>query len=117
MTEDGFRRMALSMPGAIEGAHMGHPDFRLNGRIFASLHGNGESGMVKLTPDEQAAVMRDDPATFTPSSGAWGRQGCTNVWLTTATESALRGAMLMAWEHAGTAKPSRGTRTPRVKKA
>jgi hypothetical protein len=110
MTEDGFRRVALGMPGAIEGAHMGHPDFRLNGRIFASLHGNGETGMVKLTPEEQAAVMRDGPEMFTPSSGAWGRQGSTNVRLAVVTESALRGAMLLAWEQAGAANAARATR-------
>lgn len=116
MTEDGFRRLALSMPGAIEGAHMGHPDFRRNGRIFASLHNNGETGMVILAPDEQAAVMRDGPDIFTPSPGAWGRKGCTTVRLVVASESALRGAMWLAWEHAGAANASRRPRALRKRK-
>ena len=58
---------------------MGHPDFRANGRIFATLHPGERTGMVKLTPDEQRAFMRDHPDVFEPSSGAWGRQGCTTV--------------------------------------
>lgn len=127
MREDDFRRVALSMPDAIEAAHMGHPDFRVNGRIFASLHAGGESGMVKLTPEEQAVVVRESPSMFQPSSGAWGRQGCTNVLLATATQRAVKGAMLLAWERmaAAPARPTasrarnvrRETKAPRPAKA
>jgi hypothetical protein len=98
MTADEFRAMVLALEGAVEGAHMGHPDFRANGRIFASLHSGDRLGMVKLTPEEQRACMRDAPETFEPSSGAWGRQGCTNVRLATADRRAVRAAILLAYE-------------------
>ena len=74
-----FRRLALSFDGAIEGSHMNHPDFRVNGRIFATIHPDDRRGMVKLTPDEQARFVSEHPAMFTPENGAWGRQGCTRV--------------------------------------
>jgi hypothetical protein len=109
VTADDFRRLALDMQGAIESAHMGHPDFRANGRIFATLHGDDQWGMVKLAPDEQREFMRMNPAMFVPSSGAWGRQGCTNVRLESAHEATVRGAMLLAWQH--TAGPSRRKRS------
>jgi hypothetical protein len=98
MTGDEFREMILSMPGAAEGSHMGHPDFRANGRIFASLRSGDRLGMVKLTPGEQRACMRDAPGTFEPSSGAWGRQGCTDVLLAAARPAAVRAAVLLAFE-------------------
>lgn len=100
MTPDGFRDIALSLPGAVEGSHMNHPDFRANGRIFASLHGAVPTGMVKLTPEEQAEFLKLRPAMFQPSSGAWGRQGCTNVILAKADARTLRQAMTLAWEGA-----------------
>ena len=76
MTADRFRRIALGMSGAVEGAHMGHPDFRVGGRIFATIHGDPQFGMVKLTPDQQQQFVHEHPDTFAPESGAWGRQGC-----------------------------------------
>ena len=79
MTADDFREIALSMQGAIERAHMGHPDFRANGKIFATLQADDQRGMVKVAPDEQRVLLREYPKTFTPASGAWGRQGCTMV--------------------------------------
>lgn len=106
MTPDDFRHLALSMQGAIESAHMGHPDFRANGRIFATLHSDDQWGMVKLMPEEQQEVMRINPGMFVPSSGAWGRQGCTNVRLAAAHEPTVRGAMLLAWQSTA-AKPRR----------
>jgi hypothetical protein len=110
MTADAFREVALEMRGAVEGAHMGHPDFRANGRIFASLHANDITGMVKLTPEEQAEFMRLKPKMFTPSPGAWGRQGCTNVVLARADARTLRQAMTLAWEGALARKPARRPR-------
>jgi hypothetical protein len=98
MTAEDFRRLALGMTGAIEGAHMGHPDFRANGRIFATLHSGDRLGMVKLTPEEQREFVRIAPDVFEPSSGAWGRQGCTNVRLPAADASTVRGAIALAWE-------------------
>ncbi len=98
MIPDDFRRIALSLPGAIESAHMGHPDFRANGKIFATLQANDDWGMVKVTPEEQHELMLQAPKTFVPSSGAWGRQGCTNVRLDLADETVVRGALILAWE-------------------
>jgi len=98
MTEDDFRDVALGFAGAIEGAHMGHPDFRANGRVFASLHGNDESGMVKLTPEQQAAFERNHPTVFGAAAGAWGRQGYTKVTLRPAKTPDVRSAMLLAYQ-------------------
>ncbi len=97
MTEDDFRDVALGFDGSVEGAHMGHPDFRANNRIFASLHNEGATGMVKLTPDQQQVFLAEHPAMFTPSPGAWGRGGCTNVLLANARVPAVRAAMQVAW--------------------
>lgn len=100
MTDDDFREIALALDGAVEGAHMGHPDFRANNRIFASLRHDGATGMVKLTPDQQAVFLQEDPRTFTPSPGAWGRGGSTDVALAHARVPAVRAAMQLAWEGA-----------------
>jgi hypothetical protein len=99
MTTDDFRRMALSFPDTIESAHMNHPDFRVNGKIFATLH-NPDDGwaMVKLPPDQQQEFVQLNPAVFVPVNGAWGRQGCTNVRLKTVKEESLRGALTLAWQ-------------------
>src|SRR5690242_19039242 len=99
MTENGFRKIALAMSGAIESAHMGHPDFRANGKILATLHGNKRSGMVKLTPEQQQEFIREHPAMFTPASGAWGRSGSTCVILGEADEEVLGEAMTLACQN------------------
>jgi hypothetical protein len=99
MTTDEFRRLALKMGDAIEGAHMGHPDFRANGKIFATLYPDGESGMVKLTPEQQQDFIVADAVSFAPASGAWGRQGCTTVRLESVEEDALGEAMTLAWRN------------------
>jgi hypothetical protein len=111
MTADSFRRLALELDGVVELSHMGHPDFRVNGRIFATLHTQETRGMVMLTPEEQAVVMREYPGMFEPSAGAWGRQGCTNVRLDAAAVAPVRAAMLLAWERIS-AKPA-----PRARKS
>ena len=98
MTPDDFRALVLAHDGAVEGLHMGHPDFRANGRIFASLHSDDRFGMVKLTPEEQAVLLREHPESFEPSAGAWGRQGCTNVKLASAKKPAVRGAVKLAFD-------------------
>ena len=109
MTAKTFRRIALGMAGAIESAHMGHPDFRVNGRIFATLHADNAHGMVKLTPEQQQRFVHDHTDAFTPESGAWGRQGCTRVRLAAVDEEALGEAMTLAWQNS--------TQAPRTKTA
>jgi hypothetical protein len=99
MTPDEFRRLALKMPGAIEGTHMGHPDFRANGRIFATLYPDGERGMVQLKAEQQADFIRDDAAAFVPASGAWGRGGSTTVQLALVDEDRLGEALTLAWQN------------------
>jgi hypothetical protein len=97
-THETFRRIALGMKDAIEGAHMGHPDFRLNGRIFATIHPDPAYGMVKLTPEQQQEFIRDHPAVFAPENGAWGRAGCTRVRFDAADEETLGVAVTLAWQ-------------------
>jgi hypothetical protein len=94
MTNDEFRKMALEIPKAVEWSHMNHPDFRVAGKIFASLGVPGESwGMVKLTPEQQRTFIEKAPEVFRTSSGAWGRQGYTNVYLASAKASIVRVAL------------------------
>jgi predicted DNA-binding protein (MmcQ/YjbR family) len=107
MTADDFRALALDLPGAVEQSHMGHPDFRANGRIFATLHADDEWGMVKVYPAEQQALMADYPDVFVPAAGAWGRQGCTNVCLKKAKVATVRAALMLAWELVNSQKPPR----------
>ena len=114
MTRDVFRRIALGLPGAVESAHMGHPDFRTNGKIFATLSPDGRKGMVKLTPPQQEAFMDANAEVFTPASGAWGRQGCTMVALDRLDAEVLGEAMTLAWQNAsqGRAAGARRVRRP-----
>ena len=99
MTDQAFRRMALGLTEAVESAHMGHPDFRVNGRIFATLQPARNCGMVILTPEQQQRMLRDAPAIFSPESGAWGRQGCTRVHLDRAEEDIVGEALTLAWRN------------------
>jgi hypothetical protein len=108
MSSRDFRRIALALDGAIESDHMGHPDFRVKNRIFATLHHDRKYGMVKLTPDQQREFMRDNPAAFAPEAGAWGRAGCTSVRLDAVDEDTLGDAMTLAWHNA--VKASAGPR-------
>jgi hypothetical protein len=110
VTADQFRELALALDDVEEHAHMGHPDFRVNGRIFASLLADGQRGTVGLGPAEQAALIAEVPAAFAPAAGAWGRQGWTTVALASADRSHVRGALLLAWE-AAVAAPRRESRS------
>jgi hypothetical protein len=105
-----FRRIVLGMRDAVEGAHMGHADFRVNGRIFASLNGDETRGMVVLTPDEQRRFIEEHPSAFEPESGAWGRSGCTRVHLQHADDETLGEAATLAWQNSVARGPVR-TRT------
>jgi len=115
MTADGFRKLALSFEGATEAAHQRHPDFRVGGKIFATLfYPDKRWGMVKLTPEQQHDLMHDAPEVFTPAAGAWGRQGCTCVRLRAATNAVLLPALEAAWRNALTlASQSGKKRVPR----
>lgn len=116
MTGNNFRRIALGMTGAVEGAHMGHPDFRANGRIFATLHHDRKHGMVKLTPEQQRRFVQSQPEVFSLESGAWGRQGCTRVLLPSADDETLGEAMTLAWQNTAAKAPSRPGASPRSRK-
>ena len=100
MTAEDFRRIALGMEGAIEQAHQGHPDFRVGGRIFATLgYPTREWGMVNLTPEQQRSQVQEYPKAFVPVKGAWGEQGCTNVRLDAIDDETLGEAMTLAWRN------------------
>jgi hypothetical protein len=96
-----FRRIAVSLPETSESAHMDHPDFRVRGKIFATLGWPDQAwGMVKLTREDQEVLVAAEPNVFAPVKGAWGRQGCTNVRLDAASEATLRSALVKAWRRA-----------------
>ena len=78
---------------------MGHPDFRVRGKIFATLGPDETWAMTKLTPDQQALFVRTESAVFEPFNGAWGRRGCTKVHLQPATAAAVRQALILAWQN------------------
>ena len=114
LTADGFRRLALSLPDVTEEAHMGHPDFRVRGKIFATLGApDAEWGMVALTPEQQDAFVHSAPKVFRPVKGGWGRGGATNVRLGAATERTLRPALETAWNNKAQSPPARRPRRPR----
>ena len=98
MTASDFRRIALSLEGAEEGSHMGAADFRVGGRIFATLaaerHGYGN---LMLNPEQQAAFIDEQPEVFLPVAGTWGRNGATHVRLAVASADVLAGALRCAW--------------------
>lgn len=95
-----FRRIALGMKDTIEGAHMGHPDFRVNGRVFASLHADLAWGMVGLTPDQQQEFVHEYRKVFVPENGAWGRAGYTKVHLDSIDDDTLGKALTLARQNA-----------------
>jgi len=99
MTPNDYRRMALALPEAIEGAHMNHPDFRVRGKIFATLWPTESTGVLKLTVEQQKILMEKEPAIFAPVAGGWGRRGATAVNLEHGNESAVRSALLIAWRN------------------
>jgi hypothetical protein len=122
MTPEQFRRAALKLPGAVEAAHHDHPDFRANGRVFASLSPAGQGwAMAKVSPEEQETFVRNEPAAFEPFNGAWGKAGCTRIKLDVAPAAAVEAALLMAWRGAQATKPRatkpRAAKTPSAEKA
>ena len=100
MTANDFRKIALSLPETEERAHMSHPDFRVGGKIFATLgYPDKTHGMVKLSPEEQHYFSKDHPDVFTPVKGAWGRGGATTIHLKTAKKETLSKAIHAAWRN------------------
>jgi hypothetical protein len=99
MTPEEFREIALSFPGAEEGSHMGHPDFRVGGKIFATLGPDLTWGMAKLTPAQQQDHLRNEPSAFKPASGAWGTGGATLITLADVSEGSVRHALSDAWRN------------------
>ena len=100
MTPNDFRKIALSLPEAEERAHMDHPDFRVAGKIFATLgYPDKTRGMVKLSPEDQHNFSQDFPEAFIPVKGTWGRRGATSVDLKTAKKDAVANALRAAWRN------------------
>jgi hypothetical protein len=113
MTAKDFKRIALSMEGAEEGSHMGAVDFRVGGRIFATLAPVKEGyGNLMLTPSMQADLVGEMPGVFLPIKGGWGRMGMTHIRLTEATPDLMQGALFMAWK----LRVEQNTRVGRKKK-
>jgi hypothetical protein len=99
MKPDDFRRLALRLEGAEEGSHMGAADFRVGGRIFATLASQDQGyGNLMLSPAQQAEFVREQPAIFVPIAGGWGRMGATHIRLAAANEDVLAGALHTAWK-------------------
>lgn len=99
MTREDFRQIALELPDTTESAHMGHPDFRVGGKIFATLSPETGWAMVKLTPDEQEVFVQAAPDVFAPVKGGWGRQGATSVRLKNLTKAMARDGLIAAWRN------------------
>ena len=97
MTPAAFRKLALALDGASEGAHVGHPDFRSGGKVFATMgYPDKDWAMVKLTPDQQEMLCAAEPAMFRPVKGGWGLRGATNLRLAAADAQPARSALAMA---------------------
>jgi hypothetical protein len=100
VTANDFRRLALALPETAEKAHMDHPDFRVRGKIFATLGYPSKGwGMVKLTPEQQHYFSKANPAVFVPVKGAWGRGGATSVHLKAVSKESLVSAISAAWRN------------------
>jgi hypothetical protein len=113
MTAAGFRRIALGLADAVEGAHHGHADFRVGARVFATLgYPDRKWGMVKLTPDQQRGWTHRESGAFMPVNGKWGEAGATKVRLDAVDEESLGEALTQAWRNAKSvgAKGARGAR-------
>jgi hypothetical protein len=100
MTGADFRRIALGMDGAEEGSHFGNPDFRVGGKIFATLSLERDGyGVLLLNPEQQAGMVEDAPEVFSPVPGGWGRLGSTRVLLAKVAPDVLEGALRTAWQN------------------
>ena len=117
MSAADFKRLALDLEGAEEGSHMGAVDFRVGGRIFATLASQAQGyGNLMLTPDQQAAFVDELPEVFLPVKGGWGRMGATHIVLAAANEDLLRGALKAAWRLRVEANAKSSTRARKAKR-
>jgi hypothetical protein len=108
MTADEFREMVLNFRGATESSHMNHPDFRANGKIFATLgYPDASWGMVKLVSQDQKHFLERHPQTFVPAKGSWGLRGSTMVRLDAVSSDVLYQALDLAWQNSAAAKPAK----------
>ena len=98
MTAEEFRQIALGLPDAVAGAHQRHPDFRVKGKVFATLgYPDARFGMVKLTPEQQEMLVAAEPEIFKPANGAWGRKGSTLGRLERLAHATAASAQRMGW--------------------
>lgn len=104
MSPSAYRKLALTLPETIEREHMGHPDFRVGGRIFATLRPDAGLGMVKLMPAQQSEFIKREPAVFKPVPGGWGQRGATYILLKPARAASVKAALLTAWRNTAPAK-------------
>jgi hypothetical protein len=106
VTAADFRRIALSLPETVESSHFGHADFRVGGKIFATLGLASEGyGILLLTTEQQAGMVEDAPDVFSPVPGGWGRQGSTRVLLAKVAPDILESALRMAWSRRAPKRP------------
>ena len=110
MNQERFRRLALELPDVVEGSHHDHADFRVRGRVFASLHPDGVRAMVKVGPAVQQRLCALPGGTFAPANGAWGRAGCTLFVLADTSLDVVREGLREAWEFTGASAPARATK-------
>jgi hypothetical protein len=116
-TPSDFRRIAFSLPQTEERKHMNHPDFRVAGKIFATLaYPDKQFAMVKLTPIQQEDFVKSHPTVFNPCKGAWGRKGCTNVLLSKTNKRVLKEAILAAWRNHAPSELALGSLPQRSRK-
>lgn len=117
LTPADFRRIALSLEGAEEGSHIGAADFRVGGRIFATLASEAHGyGNLALSPEDQAHFVEELPEVFVPIAGGWGRMGMTHLVLAQATEDVCRGALQTAWRRRVEANGRARNRRPKARK-
>ena len=108
MTAEQFREMALSFPEAVEAAHMGHPDFRAHGRIFATVQHDPQWGGLMLTPEQQRRLLREYGDAFKPAAGAWGAGGATLVHFASIDEETMGEVLTVCWQNAEAKKGRTG---------
>ena len=99
MTPEDFRRLALNLTEAVELAHMGTPDFRVRGKIFATVSEGKAVATLKLQREQQEMVCAAEPALFSPVPGRWGESGWTHLQLDHADPTTVRSVLGMAWRN------------------